>query len=455
MTKLALAVTERLSQTPRPGGSPMRRVLAGVALLALSVSVVSAQPGAAPAIHRTALDVEAGVLTITGTGLGADVVVLVDGRPTVVLPGATDTEVKVVAPESVLATAGAFRVVVGDPGRRLGDGFVVLSPGGRTAGGLVGESGVSTAVPDDRGAARSRDAAAPGVARPVAVGPDLIENSANTAVGLGALVSASTGYYNAALGYNALNHNTAGIHNTASGAWSLHWNTTGNYNTATGEDALWSNTTASYNTAAGKAALYANTTGSFNTASGNEALRANTTGFYNTANGHTALYGNTTGHWNTAGGVGALANNSSGANNAAFGFQAGANATTGSFNVFLGSNVYGTTADTNTIRIGLPYSGGVGQNRTFIAGIHGAALSGPAVQVFVDANGQLGTVAAPVVTGGGTTTPAALPRAVQERLTNLEQLVRDQAAALAEQAAALSAMRERLSVLEVQRAGRP
>ncbi|MEZ5293349.1 MAG: hypothetical protein R2745_19860 [Vicinamibacterales bacterium] len=382
----------------------MRRLLAGVALLALSAPV-AAQPAAAPAIQRTALDVEAGVLTITGTGLGADVVVLVEGRPAVVLPGATDTEVRVVAPESVLVTAGAFRVVVGDPSRRLDDGFVVLSPGGRSTNGLAVERGPAVPGPEARVARPSLNRLDASGTPSVGIGPSLIENSANTAVGLGALVSATTGNYNAALGYTA---------------------------------------------------LYGNTTGSFNTASGNEALRVNTTGFYNTATGHTALYGNTTGHWNTASGVGALANNSSGANNAAFGFQAGANATTGSFNVFLGSNVYGTAADTNTMRLGLPYNGvtGAGQNRTFVAGIYGTQLTSPAQQVFVDVNGQLGIMGPPVATGGGTLSPGALPRAIQDRLATLEQLVRDQAAVLADQASALSAMRDRLSVLEGQRVGR-
>ena len=38
---------------------------------------------------------DTGVLTITGTGLGADLVVTVDGQPVTVLPGATATRVEV------------------------------------------------------------------------------------------------------------------------------------------------------------------------------------------------------------------------------------------------------------------------------------------------------------------------------------------------------------------------
>jgi hypothetical protein len=103
--------------------------------------------------------------------------------------------------------------------------------------------------------------------------------------------------------------------------------------------------------------------------------------------------------------------------------------------VFLGADVVGTSGDTNTIRIGLPYAGGsgAGQNRTYIAGIHGTQLTGPAVQVFVDVNGQLGTLTAPIVTGsiGGpvgsaasrSSDDAALIAELRDRVARLEALV--------------------------------
>ncbi len=144
-----------------------------------------------------------------------------------------------------------------------------------------------------------------------------------------------------------------------------------------------------------------NTTGYFNTASGTSALLLNETGADNTASGSAALRSNTTGNQNTASGGAALYSNTTGSGNAALGYAAGTNATSGSYNVFLGADVVGTAADTNTIRIGLPYSGGVGQNQTFIAGIHGTQLTGPAMQVFIDANGQLGTLTPPIATGQG------------------------------------------------------
>lgn len=82
-----------------------------------------------------------------------------------------------------------------------------------------------------------------------------------------------------------------------------------------------------------------------------------------------------------------------------------------------------------TIRIGLPYSGGAGQNQTFIAGIHGTQLTGPAVQVFVDANGQLGTVTAPIAGGSGTLGPSAA--ALVERLEAQQTTIADLRARLA------------------------
>src|SRR5262245_44993909 len=46
----------------------------------------------------------------------------------------------------------------------------------------------------------------------VSTSPSVVENSANTAVGVGALIANTSGYYNAALGVNALRFNTDGFH---------------------------------------------------------------------------------------------------------------------------------------------------------------------------------------------------------------------------------------------------
>jgi hypothetical protein len=91
--------------------------------------------------------------------------------------------------------------------------------------------------------------------------------------------------------------------NTANGVNALFSNTTGVSNTANGVNALLNNTTGGNNTANGVNALLNNTTGGNNTANGSNALRSNTTGSDNTANGRDALFNNTTGGNNTANGV--------------------------------------------------------------------------------------------------------------------------------------------------------
>jgi len=246
--------------------------------------------------------------------------------------------------------------------------------------------------------------------------PDGGYAGANTAEGFNALFHLTSGISNTAIGFDALYYNTTGGYNTANGASALAFNTTGSYNTANGNQALFSNTTGSantasgfqallhntagsYNTANGYGALLKNTTGNYNTATGADALFNNTTGMDNTANGINALYSNTSGIYNTANGVGTLHANTTGGSNTANGFQAlylnttggsnialgkaaGYNLTTGSNNIDIGS--LGVAAETHTIRIGVQGT----QTRAFVAGIHGAAVTGTAV--VVNSSGQLG-----------------------------------------------------------------
>ena len=129
-------------------------------------------------------------------------------------------------------------------------------------------------------------------------------------------------------------------------------------------------------------------TGSDNTAIGSSALFNNTTGNGNTATGLNALFGNMTGLQNTASGVGALKNNVSGVRNVAFGYQAGLVAT-GSDNILIGAANKGKVAENGAIRIGTSAN----QKQTFIAGIRGVKTGlAAATAVFIDANGQLGTI---------------------------------------------------------------
>jgi hypothetical protein len=135
----------------------------------------------------------------------------------------------------------------------------------------------------------------------------------------------------------------------------------------------------------GVEALYNNTTGYDNTADGESALVNNSTGYFNTANGRAALFNNSTGFHNTASGFQALDDNSTGSDNIAIGFSAGTNLTTGSFNIDIGNE--GVTGESNTIRIG-----DSNQTATFIAGIFGVNEGGTPSAVYINSNGQLGTM---------------------------------------------------------------
>ena len=130
--------------------------------------------------------------------------------------------------------------------------------------------------------------------------------SNNTAIGVGALFSNTTGYQNTAIGaccaLQQHNRQSAtrppvfqrslatliGNNNTATGNVALASNTTGKSNTASGVNALLKNRTGSNNTTSGVASLYINRTGNNNTASGFNSLLRNTSGSNNIALGYNA-----------------------------------------------------------------------------------------------------------------------------------------------------------------------
>jgi Chaperone of endosialidase len=193
----------------------------------------------------------------------------------------------------------------------------------------------------------------------------------------------STGDRNTALGETALASNTSGSDNTAVGSDACFSTTSGGANTGVGSFALFSNTTGIANAALGGSTLNANTTGSANSGFGASALNDNTTGGSNSAFGFDALFGNLTGSNNTALGANALGN-TTGSGNIAVGFLAGTNIGNGSNNIDIGNHAPGN--ESNTIRIGSST-----QTATFLAGVNGVTVSSGS-EVFVDANGQLGTV---------------------------------------------------------------
>jgi hypothetical protein len=121
------------------------------------------------------------------------------------------------------------------------------------------------------------------------VGRGLASVVTNTAFGVTALNSITTGNFNTGFGYLALKLNDTGIQNTAFGSGALSNNTSGSYNTAVGLNALVANTTGSQNSAFGLQTLSSNTTGTVNNAFGFYALINNTIGTANNAFGRFAL----------------------------------------------------------------------------------------------------------------------------------------------------------------------
>jgi endosialidase-like protein len=176
-----------------------------------------------------------------------------------------------------------------------------------------------------------------------------------------------------------------GNSNTANGVNALYSDTSGSFNTANGRGALLKNSTASYNTADGYQALNNNNTGQDNTATGASALFTNTAGSSNTAIGVSALY-LSTGSNNTAIGFSALSS-STGSNNITLGFNAGLNLTTGDNDIDIGT--FGGSGDSGIIRIGTAGS----QTRAFVAGIYNVDEGGTIKPVYINSNGQLGTQA--------------------------------------------------------------
>ena len=123
----------------------------------------------------------------------------------------------------------------------------------------------------------------------------------------------------------------------------------------------------------------------------------------------------------------------------------------------------GTAADTNTIRIGLPYSGGTGQNQTFIAGFYGTMLplTGGLSPVYINSAGQLGTILpiSPFTGGSGSVPgPSASNRVVADAMERqpasnkvvqeLQQQVREQQQRLRDQESMNAELRARLARLE-------
>jgi hypothetical protein len=164
-------------------------------------------------------------------------------------------------------------------------------------------------------------------------------------------------------------------------------NNAGDLNLFVGEDTGYSNTGGDGNTFLGVEAGYSNQTGNNNIYLGFQAGLVST-GDNNTYLGASvafAGYPGDSGNNNTYLGYEAAYNNSSGSNNTYLGYQAGLNNGTGSSNIYLGSQ--GASGESNVIRVGTQGQ----QTVTFMAGIYGATSSS-GVPVYINSNGQLGTL---------------------------------------------------------------
>jgi len=195
--------------------------------------------------------------------------------------------------------------------------------------------------------------------------PGVSTGARDTAVGVNSMAALTSGNSNTGLGYNSLLSCTSGGSNTALGTFSQNATTTG-----------------SVNTSVGSGSLSANTTGNGNVAVGNSAMSRNTTSGDNVAVGLNALFFTTAGS-NTAVGSNALATDTTGTGNIGLGYFAGSLISSGSNNIDIGNSAPGNESD--TIRIGNT------QTAAFLAGVSGVTVSS-GVQVYIDANGQLGTL---------------------------------------------------------------
>ena len=175
----------------------------------------------------------------------------------------------------------------------------------------------------------------------------MTSGSKNTAIGYYALQDATISVDNVAVGTNALFNNTSGSRQVSIGSGALHTNITGSQNTGVGFQALYNNTS-NDNTGVGAYALHTNTSGASNSSLGYFSLNANSTGGNNVAVGYEALRRNTTASGNVAIGYQAVNQNTEGNKNVGIGYQALYRNTEAVMNTAIGYQaLLGSSANTN------------------------------------------------------------------------------------------------------------
>jgi hypothetical protein len=145
----------------------------------------------------------------------------------------------------------------------------------------------------------------------------------NTAVGIGALSSLTTGDNNVALGYNALGSGSTSIESVAIGYRALSAGSSAGRVIAVGPDAGFSCATCAYSVFIGRNAGYSTNVVADNTVVGNDAFRLNTSGSDNTVVGANAMENQTSGNFNTAVGRFAGVRNTTGSGSVFLGYFAG------------------------------------------------------------------------------------------------------------------------------------
>lgn len=152
------------------------------------------------------------------------------------------------------------------------------------------------------------------------------------------------------------------------------------------------------NTGLGWLTLGTLTSGTSNTAVGAVSGGVVTSGQHNALVGQQSGGGLTTGSFNSGLGSGTFCPASApflstGSYNVAVGYAAGSNYTTSESSNILILNP-GVVSESNVIRIGATGSGNAQQNACFIAGIHGATVTGAAV--LISTSGQLGDISSSI-----------------------------------------------------------
>lgn len=172
-------------------------------------------------------------------------------------------------------------------------------------------------------------------------GNETATGKANTAVGLGSLVSNIGGGANTAVGANSLRANISGGQNTAIGVNASMNSATATANTAVGGNAINGLGISTANTAVGFAAL------ARYSATANDYIENNT------AIGYGAMSGTHSGIGNSALGKRALSGVSNGNNNIGIGIETGNNIAAGNENIVIGNNLNVlTSGGNNQLNIG-------------------------------------------------------------------------------------------------------